>query len=74
MRKCIFNIKDDKSVWVKKEGIFHKWGNLYYTDKYGEIEGTWSVAIVEDIASGDVYTVHPSNVKFTDTDYAKTLG
>lgn len=74
MRRCIFSIKDDKGVWVKKEGFFHKWGSLYYTGKYGEIAGTWSVAIVEDMGNGDVHTVHPDNVKFLDRNYAETLG
>lgn len=48
-------------------GFFHCWGQkpIYSKDEKGNISVvSVTVAIVEDIKSGVVYTCHPDNIKF----------
>ena len=62
MRRVEFIVEPSKE---KKTGVFHGWGFAVVEDKQRGVLGQQSVGICED-QGGQVFQVHPANVKFRD--------
>ena len=55
---------DEKGILKERHGLFHCWGDVISYDSETGQKLQETVAIVEDLDSGDVYKVDPNTIVF----------
>ena len=61
----IGDFEDDESGTLKeRNGLFHCWGDEIYCDSETEEKFQRTIAIVEEIGTGEVYKVDPNTIVF----------
>lgn len=78
LRKVQFNLSDTKckdytigdretdesGILKERYGLFHCWGEVIRCDSESGLKYQETVAIVEEIGTGDVYTANPNTIVF----------
>jgi hypothetical protein len=67
--KALNNTPQKEPRLIEIDSIFHKWGvETKYHYKRGEVEcpSTNTMGIIEEIETGQVHSVYPDKIQFTD--------
>ncbi len=55
---------DNDEILKERKGLFHCWGNAIRLDSETGMKYQETIAIVEEISTGDVYKVNPNTMVF----------
>lgn len=62
-----FEDGDPKGILADREGFFHRWGDVIWYDPSSKMHFQKTIAIVEELKSGNVFEVSPHCLKFKQT-------